>query len=231
MEELKKENFITKEFYYGTNKTFLVNTESLDANFNAENVFEYGNGIYFTDNESIAKQYISRNLLEDLAKNNAISFNTIKNPTFKIGKLHKFGVNFIKLQQNEEYEEINSIPKLKNELKNSIYGYKKNGLEIGYKPDDRYFTYGLLVGQPWDDYWNFLFYNKDLDNKNKELLKITPKEIDNLINRCCEQLNSNVNQICIHKNSTIINEDKSELRNLNSKYFSYLGECEIKYIA
>ena len=108
---------------------------------------------------------------------------------------------------------------------------KKNGLEIGYKPDDRYFTYGLLVGQPWDDYWNFLFYNKDLDNKNKELLKITPKEIDNLINRCCEQLNSNVNQICIHKNSTIINEDKSELRNLNSKYFSYLGDCEIKYIA
>lgn len=231
MEELKETNCITKEFYYGTNKIYLVHTQSLDANFNSGNVFEYGNGIYLTNDEDTSKQYISRNLLENLAKDPNFDFNKIQNPEIKLGKLHKYGVNLSTFKKNESYVEIDSVQNLKTELKKSIEGYIKNGLHIGYKPKNRYFTYGILVGQPWDDYWSNLFKNANsINEKNDKLSKITPNEIENLVNRCCINLNLRIKQICIHKNSNLITKTGSELRNFDPNYFTYLGDFDIPYI-
>lgn len=232
MEELKESKCITEEFYYSTNKIYLVHEESLDANFNSNNVFEYGNGIYLTNDECTSKQYISRNLLEDIAKDPNFDFSKIKNAKIKIGKLHKYGVKLSTFKENESYVEIDSLEKLKKELKDSINGYITEGLNIGYKPNDRYFTYGFLVGQPWDDYWKAFFKDAiSIEEKNDKLSKITSKEIERLIARCCINLNYNIKQICIHRNSKLINETIPELKNLDSNYFSYLGDCDIQYIA
>lgn len=187
--------------YYGTQDMKLVRDIPLNPLKSKGKIFEFGNGVYFTNDKKIAMDYARGNIYYSIAEG--------KNRV--TGNLHTFLISR-KIFENEKLI-IDNDQELKEELVNVLKGYRKNGLVEGYRPD-RYLTCGEMIGKYWDNLVDI--YQED--NPLYDICKITNTAICELVDNCINYKNReklHVKQYCIYSG---IRSDNDEDMRLDENY-------------
>ena len=219
--------------YYGTRRIIVKNESFLNPEHNTKNVFEYGNGVYFSFNKEIADEYITRDSIVEYAK--TIGTNKEKQYTAKVGYRHEYKLDITKLRSNYSVLEVNS-ENIEEVLTETITNYRDNGIKNGYTPN-REATIGIMIGKQWDDFWHtFLSTDKNHNNNNNNnnnislFEQLTSININNIVKDFIPHI-SNDQQICIHKSTQNFNLPANDpMKYLNGLYLSYIGKFPIIYM-
>lgn len=204
-----------EDVYYGTKREDLVRKIELEPLYNTGKIFEFGMGVYFTDDKEIAEQYIRGNAYYSIAEGNELEGEVQEH----IGYLHTFTLNLNIFK--ESHLTLGDDSMLKDELVNTLKQYRKNGIKNGYIPD-RYFTFGELIGKPWDDLAENIV---DIG-----IEKFSDAHIVLIVENLIKQKNTRIktlHQYCIHKGKIVsIDFDRETM---HSNYISLKSSEMITY--
>lgn len=150
----------------------------IDPEHDTGKVFEYGGGLYLSEDKKTAKEYATRAFLKKIGNSSVENDKIYLNWTKEEVYLYEFEVNFDELDKYSHF--VIRDNNVRNEyIYNVIEQYKVNE---NYRPSTIW-TYGPLCGLEWDNKVNY----DTINNLSKE-------NIDE-----CLRTSMDDNQLCIHK--------------------------------